>query len=118
MRMTSAIRSSALGAAAALAGCAPPKPVPVDLAEAQCVQQVLSGSTGNTSVTFGVGTGYGGWGWGGPGYGGWGGTGVAVSTTVPVASRVDPAQQYNDCVIRRSGQPPVTPFAKRPELKG
>ncbi len=118
MRMTSAITSSAIGAAAALAGCAPPKPVPVDLAEAQCVQQVLSGNTGNTSVTFGVGTGYGGWGWDGPGYGGWGGTGVAVSTTVPVASRVDPAQQYNDCVIRRSGQLPVTPFAKRPELKG
>lgn len=117
MRMTSAITSSAIGAAV-LTGCTPPRPVPVELAEAQCVQQVLSGTTGNSSVTFGVGTGYGGWGWDGPGYGGWGGSGVAISTTVPTASQSNPAQQYNDCVIRRSGQPPVTPFAKRPELKG
>jgi hypothetical protein len=28
------------------------------------------------------------------------------------------AQVYNSCVLRRSGQPPVTPFNQRPELRG
>jgi hypothetical protein len=101
----------------ALAACAPQTRIPVDLAEAQCVQSVLAGGTGsNSAVTVGIGTGYGGWGWGG---GGWGGTGVAMSTTLPVGgSGGSPAQQYNNCVLRKSGQPPFTPFADRPELKG
>jgi hypothetical protein len=101
-------------AAMLLAACTPPAPVPVDLAEAQCVQNVLQGGNSNSAVTVGIGTGYGGWGWGN----GWGGTGIAMSTTLPAGgSSGTPAQQYTDCVIRKSGKPPVTPFNQRPELK-
>lgn len=99
-------------AAVLLACCAPPAPIPVGQAEAQCVQNVLQGGGSSSQVTVGIGTGNVGWG------GGWGGTGIAMSTALPVGGGTgSPAQQYTDCVIRKSGQPPVTPFNQRPELK-
>lgn len=107
---------------ALLAACAPPPPVPVDVAEAQCVQQVLGNAAGNSAVTVGVGTGNGGWGWGGGwggawgGGGGWGGAGVAMTTTLPDTR--NPETVYTSCVMRKSGQPPDTPLSQRPEIRG
>lgn len=105
--------------ATGLAACAPqPKaPIPVDVAEAQCVRSVLGGDS-NTAVTIGVGTGGGGIGLGGWGYDGWGGgTGVAVSTTLP-QGRGNPEASYNSCVLRKAGVMPDTPLSERPEVKG
>ncbi len=105
--------------ASSLSACAPQPaaPVPVDVAEAQCVRQVLGGGS-NTAVTFGVGTGGGGLGWGGWGWDdGWGGTGVAVSTTLP-QGQANPEGAYNGCVLRKSGVMPDTPLSERPEVKG
>jgi hypothetical protein len=103
---------------ATLSACAPQPLVPVDLAEAQCVRAVLN-TDSNTAVTIGVGAGGGGLGWGGYGWDdGWGGTGVAVSTTLPVAGGGNPEADYNSCVLRRSGQMPDTPLSERPEVKG
>lgn len=104
-----------------LLACAPQQ-VPMAVAEAQCVQVALNGG-GNSTLVVGGSTGYGGgywggpWGWGGPGWGG-SGVGIAVATEVPIGATRDPAQVYNSCVQRRTGQPPVTPFNKRPELQG
>lgn len=104
-----------------LLACAaqPQAPIPVDVAEAQCVRQVLGGGS-NTAVTIGVGTGGGGIGFGGWGYDdydGWGGTGVAVSTTLP-QGQGNPEAAYNSCVLRKAGVMPDTPLSKRPEVKG
>lgn len=85
------------------------------------MQYALGGGGG---VTVGMSVGTGGWnngGWGGGGWGGgWGGNGVGVGMTA--VTELPPtqgmAQVYNSCVQRRTGLPPVTPFNKRPELKG
>jgi hypothetical protein len=103
---------------ATLSACAPQPLVPVDVAEAQCVRALLNQGS-NTAVTIGVGAGGGGLGWGGYGWDdGWGGSGVAVSTTLPVATGGNPEADYNSCVLRRSGQMPDTPLAERPEIRG
>jgi hypothetical protein len=108
--------------ASGLAACAPQPtaPIPVDVAEAQCVRQALGGDS-NSAVTIGVGTGTGGIGWGGWGWDdgwGWGGgTGVAVSTTLPQTPG-NPEGAYNACVLRKSGFMPDTPLSERPEVKG
>ena len=86
--------------------------IPVEQAEAQCVQSALYGGGAQSAVTIGIGTGYGGWGWGGGT-----GAGIAMSTTLP-QQPTDPATAYTACVRRKSGQPPVTPFGQRPELQG
>jgi hypothetical protein len=95
--------------------CAPTN-LPMDVAEAQCVQYALGGGGG---VTVGMSVGTGNWnngGWGG----GWGGNGVGVGMTA--VTQLPPtqgmAQVYNACVQRRTGQPPVTPFNQRPEIRG
>jgi hypothetical protein len=90
-------------------------PIPVDQAEAACVRKALYGGGPQGAVTVGIGTGTGGW--GGWGWGGGGGAGIAMSTTLPMQS-ADPATEYANCVRRKSGQPPVTPFGRRPELQG
>jgi len=95
--------------AATLAACTQ---IPVEQAETQCVQSALYGGGPQSAVTFGIGTGYGGWGWGGGS-----GAGIAMTTTLP-QQPTDPATAYNACVRRKSGQPPVTAFAQRPEVKG
>jgi hypothetical protein len=61
-------------------------------------------------------TGFGDWndGWGG----GWGGSGVGVAVATEIPSGRSPAATYNACVLRRAGQPPLTPFNERPELRG
>ena len=105
------LRSPLAMAALLLAGCAQ---VPLAEAEAQCARAVVYGGGSDTAVTVGIGTGSGGWGWG---WGGSGlGAGVALSTTLPVRNP-DPAAEYDACVYRKSGQPPLTPFAQRPELR-
>ncbi|PZQ96842.1 MAG: hypothetical protein DI533_14825 [Cereibacter sphaeroides] len=110
-----------LTVASALLGCTQPQTlIPVDVAEAQCVRQVLDGGNSNTAVSVGVGTGGGGIGFGGWGWDdgwGWGGSGVAVSTTLPANQR-NPEAAYNSCVMRKAGQPPNTPLDKRPEVRG
>jgi hypothetical protein len=100
-------------ALAPLGACTPPV-IPVDQAEAECMRIVMYGGGSQSAVTVGIGTGYGGW--GGWGWGGGSGVGVGMSTTLPTQPD-DPARQYDACVRRKSGQPPVTPFAERPELK-
>jgi hypothetical protein len=99
------------------AGCMQPAPkISVDLAEAQCVRSVLGGSRSTVSIGVGTGTGvgYGGLGW--DDYWG-GGSGVGISTTIPVGPG-NPEAAYTECVIRKAGQPPDTPLAKRPEIVG
>ena len=95
--------------ASGLAACAPQPqaPIPVDVAEAQCVRSVLGGDS-NTAVTIGVGTGGGGIGLGWlAGYDGWGGgTGVAVSTTLPQAPAAIPKPPTIPvCCARRASCP-------------
>jgi hypothetical protein len=98
-------------------GCAPTN-LPVEVAEAQCMQYALNGGGG---VTVGMSVGTGNWndGWGG----GWGsgrssGVGVGMTAVTQLPPSQGMAQVYNSCVLRRSGQPPVTPFNQRPELRG
>jgi hypothetical protein len=100
------------------AGCVQPRPpVSVDIAEAQCVRNVLGGgsqSTVSIGAGTGVGVGFGGVGWDDD----WGrGTGVGVSTTIPVLPS-DPEAAYNSCVLRKVGKQPETPLALRPEVMG
>jgi hypothetical protein len=110
-----------LGASACLlvASCAPTNQ-PMAQAEAQCMQYALGGG-GGVTVGMSVGTGSGNWnnGWGGWGNG-WGGSGVGVGMTA--VTELPPtqgmAQVYANCVQRRTGQPPATPFDQRPEIKG
>lgn len=100
----------------AASGCAPTNQ-PMAVAEAQCMQYALGGG-GGVTVGMSVGTGSGNWnnGWGG----GWGGNGVGVGMTA--VTQLPPtqgmAQVYNNCVQRRTGQPPATPFNQRPEVQG
>jgi len=103
-----------LALAALLAACTeiPVEQIPVEQAETQCVQTALYGGGSQSAVTVGIGTGYGGWGWGGGT-----GAGIAMTTTLPVRAS-DPATEYDACVRRKSGQPPVTPFGQRPEVQG
>lgn len=98
-------------------GCAPTN-LPVEVAEAQCVQYALNGG-GGVTVGMSVGTGNFNSGWGGWNNG-WGGNGVGVGMTAvtELPAPQGMAQVYNSCVQRRSGQPPVTPFNQRPELRG
>jgi hypothetical protein len=100
------------------AACVQPgPPMSVDLAEAQCARSVPGGgsqSTVSIGVGTGVGVGYGGWGWGDDRGGG---SRVGVSTTIPVRP-ADPEAAQNSCVLRKSGKPPDTPSAKRPEVVG
>lgn len=107
--------ATALAMLLSVSACAPTN-VPMDLAEAQCMQYALNGGGG---VTVGMSVGTGGWdngGWGG----GWGGSGVGVGMTA--VTQLPPTQGmakvYTQCVQRRTGQPPVTPFGQRPELRG
>lgn len=98
--------------AAASAACTQ---IPVDQAEADCVQEALYGGGSQSAVTVGIATGYGGW--GGWGWGGGTGAGIAISTTLPQQA-ADPATEYTACVRRKSGKAPVTPFGQRPEVQG
>lgn len=94
----------------AAVSCAPTD-LPVALAETQCMQYALNGG-GSVTVGMSIGTGNWNGGWGGNGAG----VGITAATTLPPAQGT--AQIYNSCVQRRSGQPPVTPFDQRPELRG
>ncbi len=108
-----------LGASACLlaASCAPTN-MPMEQAEAQCVQYALGGGGG---VTVGMSVGTGNWdnSWGGWGYGrGNSGVGVGMTASTQLPPSQGMAQVYANCVQRRTGQPPVTPFNQRPELRG
>jgi hypothetical protein len=91
-----------------LAACAQPL-VPVDVAEEQCLRSVLSGGAGNSSLSLGIGTSTG-------NHSGVS-TGIGLSTTIPVGSR-SPADQYDACVFRKSGQPPRQPLYTRTDWQG
>jgi hypothetical protein len=109
------------GTACLLAAACAPTNLPMDLAEAQCMQYALGGGGG---VTVGMSVGTGSWdngGWGGGWGNGWDGNngvgvGMTAVTTLPPAQGM--AQVYSKCVQRRTGLPPVTPFDQRPEIKG
>lgn len=107
-------RLTASAACFLVVACAPTN-LPMDVAEAQCVQYALNGSGGLT-VGMSTSTGARDNGWGG----GWGGNGVGVGVALEtqVPSGRSPAQVYAACVQRRTGLPPVTPFNLRPELRG
>lgn len=102
-----------IGLCLPLFACTPTN-LPMDLAEAQCVQYVLNGGGG---VTVGMSVGTGGW---NNGWNDWGGNGVGVGITA--LTELPPSQGmtqiYNRCVQRRTGLPPATPFNQRPELQG
>ena len=111
-------RSMAVLSAALLAASCAPTNQPMAVAEAACMQYALGGGGG---VTVGMSVGTGTWNNGRSGWGNdWGGNGVGVGMTA--VTRLPPAQGmaqvYAQCVQRRTGQPPVTPFDQRPELRG
>lgn len=102
-------------ALAAVAACEPTN-VPVATAEAQCARNVMASGPATPTVSIGIGTGSGNWNPNRRGVS----TGVAVATTIPVggAATASLSDQYDACVLRRSGQLPVTPLAQRPEVRG
>ncbi|WP_294928162.1 hypothetical protein [uncultured Paracoccus sp.] len=88
-----------------LAACAPQQqaPIPVEDAQRICAQLALNDAGRNSSprVSVGVGVGTGSW---RRGFGS-----VGISTEAPLTRR-NPEGSYNDCVMRRAGQAPITPF--------
>jgi hypothetical protein len=112
-------RAGLAGSILLLAGCAPTNQ-PMAQAEAQCMQYALGGG-GGVTVGMSVGTGTGNW---NNGWDGWGNgrSGVGVGVGMTAVTQLPPAQGmaqvYAQCVQRRTGLPPVTPFDQRPELRG
>ncbi len=94
------------------AACAPTN-LPMDLAEAQCMQYA-SGGGGGVTVGMSVGTGS----WNSGGWGGGSGVGVGMTAVTTLPPSQGMAQVYANCVQRRTGLPPVTPFDQRPEITG
>lgn len=84
-----------------LAGCTP-APVSVEQAEWSCLQVAQDATRPRTEIGFGIGSG---------GYRG-GYVGVGVSSDY-ITGR-DPAEVYDSCVRRRSGQPPRRPLQEQP----
>ena len=84
-----------------LAGCAP---VPVDVAEQRCLQQIqpvaARGTTG--SVAIGVNN------------RGQVSTGIAIGISTGSGPSGDPVQQFNNCVFAASGQMPRAPLGVIP----
>ena len=102
-------------AAVVLAACVPQsgsQTVPVEVAEAECARSVIAANqttvgatvrltTGNSNRTSNRREHR---------------SGASVSAAFPLGS-ASLTDQYNSCVLRRSGQPPVTPLGQRPEVR-
>ena len=101
-----AVLTGGLMTLTALAACGP---VPVDQAERSCLDDARMATGPRTNILLGVGT-------GGRHTGGFGGVSVAVSGDY-LAGR-DPAQAFDRCVMRRSGQMPVVPLQQQPGWRG
>lgn len=96
----------ALALIGTLAACGP---VPVEQAERSCLRDAELAVRPQTDVTVGVGTGSGGT----RGFGS-----VSVELSGDYLRGRDPAQAYELCVQRRSGQPPRRPLAEQPGWAG
>lgn len=97
----------ALALIGTLAACGP---VPVEQAELTCLRDAELAVRPQTNVALGVGTGFDG---DTHGFGS-----VSVDLSGDYLMRRDPAQVYNRCVQRRSGQPPRRPLAEQPGWTG
>lgn len=98
-----AVSACALSLAAIAAACGP---VPVEQAEADCLNRAELAQHPRGWVAFGAGT------------GGWHGAGAEVDISTDYLMGRDPAQVYASCVQAESGQPPRTPLYERPDWKG
>ncbi len=91
-----------------LPGCA--QKVPVEQAEASCVDDAFMARRPRTDLGLGLGIGSDGH------VGGFGGISMRISSDYLRAR--DPAAAYADCVYRRSGQPPRQPLYEQPGWRG
>ncbi len=91
---------------AALSACGP---IPVDQAERVCLRDADLARAPRTDVTVGIGTGSG-------GTQSFGRIGMQISGDY-IAGR-DPAQVFDRCVMRRSGQMPQRGLADQPGWQG
>lgn len=87
-----------------LSACAAQQtPIPVQDAQRLCAREALQGGgSSQPRVSMGIGVGSGGW------RGGYGAVGISSDNLA--RRNPNPEGAYNDCVIRRAGQAPVTPF--------
>lgn len=90
---------------AALAGCM--GPVTVEQAERSCLSEIHAARP-DTRVSLGI-------------VGGSGGirphAGLSVSMSSDAIMGRDPSDQFNTCVMRRSGQMPTRPLAEQPGMR-
>ncbi|UFM66340.1 hypothetical protein LOS78_10375 [Paracoccus sp. MA] len=84
-----------------LAACAPAQ-IPVEQAERVCMVKALDARGPRTEVGFGVGS------------HGYRGGFVSVDLSSDYIMGRDPAEIFNQCVLRRSGQMPVRPLYEQP----
>ena len=94
------LTAALLGGAVAACG-----PVPVDQAEEQCFTPALQARNPLTGTTIGMGSD--------------GLTGeLELTVTSDFVQGRDPAEVYNSCVYRKSGQMPRQPLYARPDWRG
>lgn len=93
---------------ALLAGCA--QKVPVEQAEASCVNDAFMAKRPRTDLDLGLGIDTDG------DISGFGGISMRISSDY-LAAR-DPAEVYSQCVYRRSGKPPRKPLYEQPDWRG
>ena len=89
----------------ALAACGP---VPLEQAEADCLDRAELAAHPRGEMVMGVASGHGGHGFGG----------VGLTFSTDYLMHRDPAAVYADCVQAMSGQPPHVPLYDRPDWKG
>ncbi|MFH5775697.1 hypothetical protein [Paracoccus broussonetiae] len=82
-----------------LTACAP---VPVDQAERSCLTAARDASGPRTEAGFGVGS------------DGFRGGYFSVGVSSDYMAGRDPSEVFEDCVLRRSGQPPSRPLYEQP----
>ncbi len=81
-------------------------PVPVEQAEANCLQRAELARRPQGTLGFGIGS-------GGARF-----AGVGIDISSDYLMGRDPAQVYAACVQAQSGQPPRVPLYDRPDWKG
>lgn len=89
----------------ALLGLAACGPVPVEVAERQCIESAQLAQKPRGSVGF-VADSNGNF-----------GTTLSIGISADYLAGRDPDQVYASCVVNRSGQNPTRPFSTRPEAR-
>ncbi len=100
------VAATMLLGAAAVAGCAP---VPVERAERSCLEAARDASAPRGEIAMGVGT---------NGHSVHPMGRVSVSVSSDYLMQRDPAEAFDRCVLRRSGQMPTRPLHEQPGWRG